>query len=301
MILLSAVFVLLAAQDVYAWGPATHTKIALDVLSQLQLTVPALATLLLKQRKDFIFGNIAADVVFAKRLSRVKQFCHQWSIAFQLLDDARSDAERAFASGYLTHLASDTVAHGKYLPRQMTVSRTTFSFGHLYWELRADSTIGTHYWSQLREVLEHPFEQHVSTLENRLTNTLLPFNWNLAIFYRLNNAVSHKGWLQTLDVWYHRSRWELPEDVLAEYRAECADRAVDVLVNGKRSPVAQCDPNGTVALNQTRAQRKLHRKMARAGVLLPHVLAEATIAHAPRVNSNGRHGRSTTRGAADAP
>lgn len=291
VLVLLLAFVAIAPSSAAAWGPATHTKIAADLLNQLALAAPALAALLVRYRRDFVFGNIAADVVFAKRLSRVKQFCHQWSTAFRLLDDARSDAHRAFAYGYLAHLAADTVAHNKYLPRQMTLTRTTLSFGHLYWELRADSTIGMHYWDQLREVLDGRFLQHESVLQQRLTDTLLPFHWNLAIFYRLNTAVSRKGLIRTMDVWYHRSRWELPEDILAEYRAECVERAVDILVQGPRSAVVYDDPNGTAALGHTREQRRQLRRMARAGVLHPHVIAEATAMHAPRSarsNGNGR-------------
>ncbi len=286
---LAVLILLWMPRPAHAWGPATHTKIACDILEQLPALASGLAALLAKHRKDFVFGNIAADVVFAKRLSKVKQYCHQWTTGFQLLESAPTDAERAFAYGYLSHLAADTVAHNKYLPRQMTVTGTTMSFGHLYWELRADSTIGTFYWEELRDMLSHRFNQHERVLSQRLTDTLLPFHWNLAIFYRLNTAISRKGWIRTMDAWYHRSRWELADDMLAEYRAECVDRALDVIVRGGDSVVLNDDPNGTIALSHTRLQRRQVRQMARAGILYPHVLNELVAGHAPIINGNGNN------------
>ncbi len=96
--------------------------------------------------------------------------------------------------------------------------------------------------------------------------------------------ISRRGWIRTMDAWYHRSRWELPDDLLLEYRLECVERGLDLLNLQRRSPVTLEDPNGTAAFGYTRAQRRQHRKMARAGILLPHVLAEATARHAPVVN-----------------
>lgn len=290
IIVLAIAFVLLSPGVSLAWGPATHIKLASDILAHLELLTPALAALLAKYARDFIFGNIAADVVFAKRLSRIKQYCHRWDTAFEILDAARTEPIRAFAYGYLTHLAADTVAHNKFLPRQMTLTRSTMSFGHLYWELRADSAIGTHYWDQLRQVLDGSFEQHETVLAEKLTDTLLPFQWNRAIFYRLNAVLSRKGWIRTMDAWYRRSRWDLPDSVLADYRGECLDRALDVLARLQDSPVTQEDPNGTTAIGHTRVQRRQHRKMARAGILFPHVLTEATAKHAPVVSP--RNGKS---------
>lgn len=300
-----ALFVLgMGVQESWAWGPATHVKLAYDVLSELALLAPAVAVLLRRCARDFVFGSIAADVVFAKRMSRVKQSCHQWPTAFAILDAAPNDPTRAFAMGYLAHLAADTVAHNKFLPRQMTVTRSTMSFGHLYWEARADSSIGTHYWDQLRIILDGDYEQHETVLAQKLTDTLLPFQWNRVIFYRLNTMMSHRNWIRTMDAWCRRSRWDLPDSILAEYRRECVERAIDILTLGPRSAVAHDDPNGTAAIGHTRERRRQHRKMARAGILLPHVLREATAVHAPvtgRRNGNGSNGNHDSNGQAAGP
>lgn len=276
--------VLAGPSEAYAWGPATHVKLASDVLGCLPLLPAAIAAILARYRKDYVFGNIAADVVVAKRLSRVKQICHHWATGFAILEDASTDQGRAFALGYLSHLAADTVAHGKFLPRQMTLTRTTMSFGHLYWELRADTTIGPHYWGELRGVLREAFNEHGQALSARLTDTFLPFSLNWRLFYRMNHFVSRHALRRAMDGWLRLSRWRLSDQLMREYRAECLDRILDVLRHGRRSRVCHDDPNGNEALAYTRIQRRQLRQMARLGLISPHILYEVSVVHAPAVS-----------------
>jgi len=283
-VLLAAVLLGAFSAEALAWGPATHVKLASDLLSQLHLLPAGLAALLAANRRSYLFGNVAADVVLAKRLSRIKQFCHHWQTGFAILDDARTDAGKAFGLGYLSHLAADTVAHCKFLPRQMTVTRTTMSFGHLYWELRADTTIGPHYWRILREILHDAFAEHEASLSARLKHTFLPFAVNWRLFYRTNHLVSRRTWHRTMHRWSDMSRWQLSDQLMREYRAESLDRMLDVVINQRSAQVLHEDPNGNAALAYTRMQRRQLRQMARAGLAAPHILHEAEMVHAPRVS-----------------
>ncbi len=79
------------AAEAWAWGPATHVKVASDVLANLALLPAAVATLLARHGRDFLYGTIAADFVFAKKLSRVRQFCHHWATGYALLEDAETE------------------------------------------------------------------------------------------------------------------------------------------------------------------------------------------------------------------
>ncbi len=279
----SAVVLLIAPTDVFAWGAATHVKLASDLLGQLDLLPAVVAALLTRHARDYLFGNIAADVVLAKRLSLVKQFCHHWETGFAILDDAGSDRGRAFALGYLSHLAADTIAHNKFVPRQMTLTRSTMSFGHLYWELRADSTIGPHYWNQLQTVLKEVFDEHQTSLSAQLTETFLPFAVNWRLFYRMNRFVSRRLLRRAMDRWYDVSRWPLSDQLMREYRSECLERMVDVVAHRRGSSVLHEDPNGNAALAYTKAQRRQLRQIARSGLIAPHVLYEAAATHAPVV------------------
>jgi hypothetical protein len=275
--------VVMAPGKLFAWGPATHVKLASDLLETLQLLPVAVAAILARYRKDYLFGNIAADMVMAKRLSRVKQACHHWCTGWAFLDDARTERSQAFALGYLSHLAADTVAHNKFIPRQVTLTRSTMTFGHLYWELRADRTIGPYYWDQLRVVLREVFAEHEASLSARLTDTFLPFSANWRLFYRMNRFMSRRLWLRTMDRWVAASRWPLSDQLMREYRAECLERMIDVLARLRESPVLHEDPNGNAALGYSRMQRRQLRQMARAGLIAPHVLYEAQVVHGPKL------------------
>jgi hypothetical protein len=278
---LAGLIVLVFASDAWAWGPATHVKLASDLLANLWLLPAALGGLIAKHRKYFVYGNVATDTVFAKKMSKTKQVCHQWSTGMSLLEKADSDAGRAFAFGYLAHLAADTVAHNKFLPRQMAVSRSTISFGHLYWEIRADATIERPYWNELRSALRGQYPEPEVLLEAHLRSTLLSYRANRYLFKRMNLLASERAWRKSVDFWSRLSRFRMEGELLSMYQAESLSRIVDVLRHGSSSHVLHEDPNGNLALAYARAQRRQLRQMKRARLPHEHIIIEAAAGHAP--------------------
>jgi hypothetical protein len=282
---LAIVIVLTFASSALAWGPATHVNLASDLLANLWLLPTSIAALLARHRRYFTYGNVATDTVLAKKMSRVKQVCHRWSTGFSLLDTAQTDEGKAFAYGYLAHLAADTVAHNKFLPRQMAVSRSTISFGHLYWEIRADAMIERTHWLALRKALRGTYAEPEQLLQSHLSQTLLSFRTNRFIFKRMNLMASERSWRRSVEFWSRLSRFSLDEDLLRQYRAESLERIVDVFQNGTSSSVLHEDPNGNAVLSCAKAQRRQIRQMKRAGIPHAHVIAEAASGHAPTVKA----------------
>lgn len=281
VVVTAALLVLVLGSDAWAWGPGTHIKLASSLLSNLWLLPAGLAALIARHREHFIFGNVATDTVFAKKMSKIKQVCHQWTTGFGLLESAETDAGRAFAYGYLAHLAADIVGHNKFLPRQMAVSRSTISFGHLYWEIRADASIGRSHWQRLRATLRAQYAEPERLLEAHLRETMLSFRTNMAIFRRMNLLASERRWRRSVDLWSRLSRFDLDQKVLAEYHDEAVDRTIDVLRKGQSSTVLHEDPCGNAAFGYARAQRKQLRQMRRAGIPQDPVVREAVAGHAP--------------------
>ncbi len=279
---LSALLVLILCTDALAWGPATHVKLASDVLLQHLWMLPtAVAAIIARHRRYFVYGNVATDTVFAKKMSKVKQVCHRWSTGFSLLEHAESDAGRAFAYGYLSHLAADTVAHNKYLPRQIAVSRSTVSFGHLYWEIRADARVERPYWNQLRRSLCGKYPEPEMLLQSNLQRTLLSYKTNRLLFKRMNLLASENSWRRSVEFWERLSRHALDGEIVCSYHAESLGRIIDLLKKGPESTVVHEDPNGNSALAYARAQRRQLRQMTRAGIPCTQVIQEATCGHAP--------------------
>lgn len=276
-----AAIVLFSADSAYAWGPATHVALGGSILDQLSLLPAGLAAILARHRFSFLYGNVAADVVFAKRWSRVKQFCHHWSTAFRLLEQASDEPARAFAYGYLSHLAADTVAHGKFVPRQVVVSGHNINVGHLYWELRADGMQRPRSWAALRSLLRQDHEQHHRDLAPLLRNTLLSYDVNRALFDRINVLTLRRGFRWTVARVNANSRWPLSADLLENYHSECLDRILSVLSEGDRSLVLRDDPNGTSALMNVHAHRRDERRLRRAGLSTEYRRREFSAAMAP--------------------
>ncbi len=276
------VLLLVLPNDAFAWGPAMHVGLADGMLERLGMLPAGVAAILARHRIAYVYGNIAADVVFAKRWSRVKQFCHHWSTGFRLHGNATTDMERAFSYGYLSHLAADTVAHGKYVPRQIVVSGCTMNFGHLYWELRADAVQGESTWRRLEHVLGYDHDAHHDTLARHMTDTILPYDINRMLFDRLIALAIRPGFRRTIGVWNRRSRWHLCPELLDGYRSECLDRIMSILSQGDQSPLLREDPNGTSALMQVRARRREARRMLRGGLSAHHHMREVSRGWAPR-------------------
>ena len=282
-VLAAAGVVLWDASEAWAWGGGVHIELA-GRLAAGAVALPAgLAALLWRRRREFLYGNIAADVIFAKRLSRVKQFCHHWATGLSLLGDAETETGRAFAYGYLAHLAADTVAHNKYLPRQLMLSARTTEFGHLYWEIRADATVRQPSWRLLRDVLHHRHPEAERLMARHLDRAALPFGWNRRAFTRMNLLASARSWRQSVRWVARRSRYPLNGSLLAGYADESLARAADVLVHLTDSPVMQLDPSGRGALGRIRSDRRHLRRAARAGLPTRDILREMVHTHAPEV------------------
>ena len=282
------VYAVLSATEAYAWGPATHIQLAHEVLADLAWLPASVAGILTRYAADFIFGNIAADVVFAKKKTRIKQICHQWPTGFALLDQARGDSGRAFAYGYLSHLAADTVAHNKFIPRQIMLNGTTRNFGHLYWEMRADLSVDPQYWKAFRRFVRRRFAEHEAHMATRLTGTLLSFDNNLRLFHRVNGLVSRKAFRRSMTVWDRLSRYDLCDRLVAGYRLESLDRIHSVLADGRSSAVSSEDPNGNRALHKIRLHRRHLRRLARRGFPVSARLADLIEGHAPDPKKRSR-------------
>ena len=266
-VLILAVFILLGSADqVLAWGPATHVGLASTILDRLALLPAGIAAILGRHAIAYLYGNIAADMVFAKKWSRVKQSCHHWSTAFQLLDRARDDRARAFAYGYLSHLAADTVAHGKFIPRQIIVSECSVNLGHFYWELRTDAAQPRAVWTLIEQVVRQDHSDHHDALQQHLTDTFLSYEMNLLVFERMNALTLGQGFRRTMSLWHRFSRLDLPVHLMEGYKDECLDRVHSILAKGLHSPVLREDPNGTSAMMHVRVRRREVRRMKRGGL-----------------------------------
>ena len=209
------------ATDAFAWGPAVHTGLGHSVLGQLSMLPAAVAAIIGRHKIAYLYGNIAADVVFAKRLSRVKQSCHHWSTGFRLLHSAKGPRAQSFAYGYLAHLAADTVAHGKFIPHQIVHCQMPVNIGHLYWELRADAMESDETRRELSSLLDQDHAHHHRELAIQIRDTFLSYRLNRLLFDGINALAVHRSFRHTVDIWHQCSGWHLAPEFVRGYQLEC--------------------------------------------------------------------------------
>src|SRR4030067_613454 len=124
--------------------------------------------------KDFLYGNLSADIIFGKRFQDLEKNSHNWDIAWRLLASAKTDSHKAFAYGYLTHLSADTVVHN--------LRRHRLPFTHPILEIKSDSIVDKKYRSVLKGLDKVTQKRNDILLENMLESVFFSFNTNKKIF-----------------------------------------------------------------------------------------------------------------------
>jgi Zinc dependent phospholipase C len=127
MVALAGAALVLLPSVAYAWTPGTHVFLGEAVMRSLDLLPVAIAELLRAFPYDFLYGSIAADTSIAKKYAPVGRHCHSWTVGLEIYDGAEDEPLRAFALGYLAHLAADAVAHNYFVPKQLAVTSSTSS------------------------------------------------------------------------------------------------------------------------------------------------------------------------------
>ncbi len=208
-----------------AWGPLTHSYLASEIYSYAPLIPAGIMALLRKYRQDFIYGNLMADMILGKKYLPDDKSSHNWDVGLRLLEQAKRGPEKAFVYGYLSHLASDTVAH-----EALTEDR--WNLGHAWVEMKADSMINKTYWLQTVTISRAVQLRNDRFLENSLDSLFFSFNTNKRIY---------KG-MVFLSVLNKKRKRGVDKEFICELHLESMSRILDLLRNGERSPVLKKSP-----------------------------------------------------------
>lgn len=245
MRLLLFCWLLLVPSAAFAWGPLTHVYLGSEIY-YLGAAIPAVFGLVKKYKQDFLYGNLMADMILAKKYMPLQKHSHNWDIALGLLDSSGTDAERAFSLGYMGHLAADTVAHGKY-----TAGRK--SLQHTILEMRADSVIDRSYWFKAIAIDRRVQTRNDAFLEKTLDRVIFSFKTNRRIFKGAVALSCLNKEMVLTDFLYRNLMSSSKNRKLKTLHDESLSRMVDVLQNGRDSEVLKKDPigsNGNPALGR---------------------------------------------------
>lgn len=250
---------------VYAWGPAAHLEFGRDILNNIKFLPASLQELLLTFPYDYLYGNISADIVVGKNLTETLKHCHNWSIGLKVLKSARTDPQKAFAYGYISHLAADTIAHNYYIPEKFLQSFHSRILKHTYWEMRFDTLVDKSVWKLPAKMSKEVHRDNDKLLKNILEDTPLSFRTNKTIFSSIILIHRINQWQNMLEMLSLSSRWVLSIEERKQYYNRSLAAIKDFLVNGSKAKCFRDDPTGRARLDTAKRLRSHLKTLKRSG------------------------------------
>jgi hypothetical protein len=265
-----ALAILAFPSDAQAWGPLAHLNFSAQALQALGTVQPSVRQILQDFGNEFLYGSLAADIVVGKNMARYLYHCHNWRVGFNVFKHAKAGAEQAFALGFLSHLAADTVAHNYYVPFKTVASYHKRNTRHAYWELRYDQVMDRSLSLVAREVTSRAYRNHDVYLERMLHgSSVIPFGVSKQLFRSLLATAR-------LGRFHHVSRLALARernlvleaDLVVETDQLALEAIVGTLTEGERSRAARCDATGARNIRVAQDLRKqLKERTARRRIL----------------------------------
>jgi hypothetical protein len=196
-----------------------------ELLSYTSLIPAGILALLRKHKQDFLYGNLMADIILGKKYLPDDKSSHSWDVGLKLLDQAKTWPERAFAYGYLCHLAADSVAHEALTEEKGNV-------GHTWVEMKADSLIDKTYWLQTVLISRKVRKRSDLLLEHSLDRYMFSFKTNKRLY---------KG-MVFLSFLNRKRRRGVDKELINELHDKSITRMLDLLQHGTESRVVYKSP-----------------------------------------------------------
>ena len=252
------ILLLLCALSVWLpWGPGNHLEFASRVLRARRKLASEPARLLRDERAAYLYGNIAADIINFKGYGGHYNHCHRWTIVAEMRARAASPAEQAFALGYLSHLAADTIAHNHFVPYHLARYARSKGLGHLYWEMRADGFVGEGVWRLITELKADRALDPLDELVNRaVPKKAFSLRTNKLLFNHVLLISERDQWRRNVARLHGMSSAPLEPEFLERFRHAAVARIRLALSPEGLATLAHIDTNGKDAQQRAWSGRK---------------------------------------------
>jgi hypothetical protein len=282
----AALCVLLLPADAWAWGPVTHVWYGAEAIRDPTNLPAALQRLLLDARWAYLYGCLAPDIIQAKRYATsIYDHCHSWRVGWRILGAASGDVERAFAYGYLSHLAADVYSHNHFVPTQLITSFPSRLRRHVYWEARFDAQFASAERRLLEEVVDRRDPRCDALVERVVDRTLFSFGTNRRIFHSVIALQQFDRWQEAIRRLTARSRFSLPTSEIERYKRICVAGIRDLLIEGEQSVTLRHDPTGHENIDRAKAIRRKMRMLRRRGMPIAATRREILVALEPELET----------------
>jgi hypothetical protein len=221
-----------------------HLEIGLHALSQAALIVPAIAALIKRYPRSFLYGATSPDIIMGKKYAGLMHHCHNWRIGRLILAEAETERQRAASYGYLMHLAADVVAHNYYIPVKIVRSWRARMLSHTYWEMRFDLGVPERAWGRLGKASRADVEEFDDLLERVLRKAIFSFRTNKRIFNTILMLQKLKTLRQSLALYASYSTYGIGDENRQHYVDLAFEAALDFLRDPDGAPCLQVDPTG---------------------------------------------------------
>lgn len=260
----AALALLLATPEAaWAWGPPTHAYIGSQVLENLAVLPVLVRELLQAHPWQYLYGSLSADIALGQRYVPYTRHCHNWEVGYTILEHAESPSQQAFALGYLSHLAADTIAHNVFVPRQLAATPHATRLGHTYWEYRFDSEAGDEFLRLARKIVTTEHEEADELLERVITQAFFSFQTHKRIYQQIIHLSNQERWNTLWVRMADRSRWDLPSERVDRLSRLSIAYVEDTLRQGAASLSRRLDPVGSERLALARRLRRQSFRAAR--------------------------------------
>lgn len=143
-LIISAFLIFFIPENSYAWGPLTHAYLSQQIFNLSHFIPLSILPVIKIYKEYFMYGNIIPDTVIGKKYLPDEKNPHSWKTGLNLLQEAKTQEEKAFAYGFLTHLAADAILH--YDIKNLNPIQ------HMIFELKADRIVDRFYWLKIMSI-----------------------------------------------------------------------------------------------------------------------------------------------------
>ncbi len=250
-----------------AWGPGVHLAIGQTALANLHLFPAVLAENLLRHSSAFLYGCLSADIFIGKGTRFKPGHSHNWETGLKLLKSAHDPRTKAYARGYLTHLAADVVAHNYFVPNMLWNMPYGGNAGHVYVEMQADLKTD---WcpNEALRLFRTPSRRQ----EGALLSATAQRRWTFLIKKRLMmgslNLCTRKSWDHSLGIAGRMQPWPQAGTYLDDMVDLATRAAMDVLACPEDAATRAFDPIGSRNLDKVRGLRTKRLRRRKTNTIL---------------------------------